>query len=140
MVYVFDTSEQRSEIMRCIKGKNTLPEVLLRKALWAKGIRYRINDKRLPGRPDIHIAKAKIAIFVDGEFWHGKNWELKKHKIKSNRDYWITKIEKNMIRDERVTIELESMGYNVIRLWAGDILTETDRCINEIVDVYSGAH
>lgn len=94
------TKEQRSKIMSAIKSKDTKEEVLLAKALWHKGYRYRKNDKKVFGNPDLTFKKLKIAIFVDGEFFHGHNWEERKTKIKSNRDYWIPKIEKNIQRDK----------------------------------------
>lgn len=103
--------------MSKIRSKNTTPEIKLRKLLWNVGIRYRINYKELPGKPDIVINKYKLVIFVDGEFWHGYNWEEKRNKIKTNRDYWIPKIEKNRIRDAKNTRELEKLGYTVLRFW-----------------------
>lgn len=92
--YDFNTTPERSKLMSKIKGKDTKPEILFRKSLWASGVRYRINVSGLPGKPDIVIEKKKIVIFIDGEFWHGYKWQEKKPKIKSNRDYWIAKIEK----------------------------------------------
>src|ERR1700756_5196002 len=96
----FYTSLERSILMSKIKGKNTSPELMLRKVLWNSGLRYRLHNKKLPGNPDISMKKYKIAIFIDGEFWHGYNWEEKKTKIKTNRDFWIPKIERNMQRDK----------------------------------------
>src|SRR5688572_21355404 len=92
----FYTTTLRSMLMSRIRGKETDPEVRLRKALWAIGIRYRKNVAKLPGKPDIVINKSKLVIFIDGEFWHGFNWSIKKKKIKANRKYWIAKIERNM--------------------------------------------
>lgn len=89
--YIFDTTPERSKLMRKIKSNNTKPELLLRKSLWTLGVHYRLNVSKLPGKPDIVINKKKIVIFVDGEFWHGYNWEQKKLKIKSNKDYWLKK-------------------------------------------------
>ena len=86
------TPEQRSRAMSHIKGKDTSIEVLLRKALWHKGIRYRKNYKKLPGTPDIAITKYRIAIFCDSEFFHGYNWEIKKQKLGHNREYWIKRL------------------------------------------------
>ena len=87
------TPEQRSRIMSHIKGKDTKIEIILRKALWKRGYRYRKNYKVLPGSPDIAIIKYKIAIFCDSEFFHGYNWEIKKQRLGNNIDYWIKKIE-----------------------------------------------
>lgn len=115
--YTFDTTEERSNIMKKIKSKDTDPEIMLAKELWKRGIRYRRNYTSLPGKPDIAITKYKIVIFVDGEFWHGYNWEDKKERIKANRDYWIRKIEKNIERDKQNNIKLERCGWAVLRFW-----------------------
>lgn len=119
--------------MSRIKGKNTKPELLFRKALWAKGVRYRINAKNLPGKPDVSIQKYKLAIFIDGEFWHGYNWDERKEKLKSNRGFWIPKIERNMQRDREVNLELKNMGYTVFRFWERDIKKELHKCINDVM-------
>ncbi|WP_378173947.1 very short patch repair endonuclease [Aquimarina sp. SS2-1] len=118
--------------MRKIKSKNTKPEILLRKALWKKGIRYRLNVEEVIGKPDIVIRKYKIAIFVDGEFWHGYNWSEKKQKIKSNRDYWIPKIERTIERDRKNNEALRKMGWKVFRFWEKEINKELDKCINKV--------
>ena len=129
----FYTTKKRSKIMSQIKGKNSKPELLFRKALWAKGIRYRINSKKLPGKPDISIQKYKLAIFIDGEFWHGYNWDERRETIKKNRGFWIPKIERNMQRDKEVNLELQDMGYMVFRFWSKEIQTELQKCINDIL-------
>lgn len=129
----FYTTKKRSKIMGKIKGKNSKPELLFRKALWAKGIRYRINNKTLPGKPDISIKKYKLAIFIDGEFWHGYNWDERKNTIKSNRRFWIPKIERNLQRDKEVNQALQDMGYTVFRFWAKDLKTELGKCINDVL-------
>src|SRR5688572_7327398 len=113
----FYTTEQRSKIMSKIKGKNTKPEILFRKALWNEGIRYRINDKALPGKPDISNKSLKFVVFIDGVFWHGYNWEEKKRKIKSNRKFWIPKIERNIQRDQQNNDKLLQLGFIVFRFW-----------------------
>ena len=133
MPYEFDTTPERSKLMKKIKGSETKPEVLLRKALWARGLRYRKNVSKLPGKPDIVIAKYNIAIFIDGEFWHGYNWQDKKQRIKSNREYWIQKIEGNMERDIRNTKALEDMGYYVYRFWENEVKRELNNCVDEIL-------
>lgn len=135
--YVFETTPERSKRMSDIRGKNTQPELILRKALWEKGIRYRLNVKKLPGKPDIVIGKAKLAIFIDGEFWHGYNWEEKKLRIKANRDYWIPKIENNMARDLRNTADLEALGYKVLRFWEHEIRKNLEECISKTMSVYN---
>ncbi len=129
----FYTTKKRSKIMSKIKGKNSKPELLFRKTLWAKGIRYRINNKTLPGKPDISIKKHKLAIFIDGEFWHGYNWNERKESIKSNRGFWIPKIERNLQRDKEVNLELQELGYTVFRFWANDVKTELKKCINDVL-------
>ncbi|TDU43178.1 T/G mismatch-specific endonuclease [Gelidibacter sediminis] len=129
----FYTTKKRSKIMSRIRGKNTKPELLLRKALWSKNIRYRIDSKTLPGKPDISIKKYKLAIFIDGEFWHGYNWDERKDSIKSNRKFWIPKIERNMQRDRQVNQELVEMGYTVFRFWTKEIFNDLDRCVNDIL-------
>ena len=104
------SKETRSRIMSCIKGKDTKIEVRLATTLHRIGLRYRKNDKSVPGKPDICFKKKKVAIFVDGEFWHGHNWEERKKKLKTNREFWINKIERNMQRDQEVNTKLEALG------------------------------
>ena len=96
---VLETTPEISKRMSKVKLKNGVAESLLAKTLWHQGIRYRRNYKKLPGSPDIAITAKKVAIFVDGEFWHGHDWANKREKLKSNREYWIEKIEENMARD-----------------------------------------
>ncbi|NGM60479.1 very short patch repair endonuclease [Sphingobacterium sp. SGG-5] len=128
----FYTSPQRSRLMASIKGKHSKPEIILRKALWAKNIRFRLHDKSLPGRPDIVIKKYKLAIFVDGEFWHGFDWKTRREQIKSNRLFWIPKIERNMQKDERTNKALREMGYTIFRFWSLDILKNLPKVVNQI--------
>ncbi|MFD2554769.1 very short patch repair endonuclease [Sphingobacterium tabacisoli] len=128
----FYTSKQRSYNMSRIKGKNSKPEMILRKALWSKNIRFRLHDKSLPGRPDIVIKKYKLAIFVDGEFWHGFDWKTNRERIKSNRLFWIPKIERNMQKDERVNRALRDMDYTVFRFWSQDVLKKLPMVLNQI--------
>ena len=125
------TPEQRRKNMQAIKSSDTTIELLLRKALWAKGIRYRKNYKGLIGKPDIAITKYKIAVFCDSDYWHGYDWE---NRIKSNRDYWIPKIERNMKRDKEVSAALEEQGWTVLRFWEWQIRRETDQCVNIILN------
>jgi len=126
------TPEQRHRSMSHIRSKDTSVEVLLRKALWCEGIRYRKNLKILPGNPDIAITKYKIAVFCDGELWHGKDWETRKETISTNRDYWVPKIERNITRDNENEKKLENMGWVVIRFWGKKIKKNLFDCINEI--------
>jgi len=130
----FYTTKERSKLMGKIKAKDTKPEIMFRKALWAKGYRYRKNVKKLPGKPDVVLNKAKLVIFIDGEFWHGYNWEEKKKTIKSNRAFWIPKIERNMQRDKEVEIELVKLGFTVFRFWEQQIKKQLETCINEVIE------
>lgn len=115
------TEEQRSYCMSRIRGKNTSIENLLAHELWHRGLRFRRNGRGIYGHPDISIRKYRIAIFCDGDFWHGYDWENRKDAIKSNRDYWIAKIERNMEKDAEVNHILSSQGWTVIRLWEHEI-------------------
>ena len=128
------SKEQRRKNMQNIKAKDTQIEVLLRKALWEKGYRYRKNVKSLPGRPDIVISKYKIAIFCDSEFFHGKDWEVLKPRLEKgdNSEYWVNKISRNRERDDAVNKELLFLGWTVIRFWGKDIKKNIDNCIQVI--------
>lgn len=128
------TPEQRHKNMKNIKSKDTKIEVLLRKALWKKGIKYRKNCKDLPGRPDIVITKYKIAIFCDGEFFHGKDWEVQRPRLEKgdNGAYWVNKISRNRERDDEVNKQLLFQGWTVIRFWGSDIKKNTDACVKVV--------
>ena len=130
----FYTTKQRSQIMAKIRGKNTKPELIFRQRLFELGFRYRVDFKGLPGRPDISNKSKKIAIFIDGEFWHGYNWEVKKQKIKANRDFWIPKIERNMQRDRENVKKLENMGFKVFRFWEHEVKKNLEGCISLVQD------
>ena len=121
-----------SEVKSCLKlgVKIAFQELLLRRALWAKNIRFRIHRKDLPGRPDIVIEKYKLAIFVDGDFWHGYDWE--KRKPKTNQLYWINKIERNIEKDKWVNNTLEDNGFTVMRFWEHEIRRNMHACVNQI--------
>jgi len=120
--------------MAKIKAQDTKPELKLRKALWNLGFRYRKNVKKLPGTPDIVFRKAKLVVFVDGEFWHGFEWEQKKLKIKTNRDFWIPKIERNMQRDAENNTLLSEKGWKVMRFWEKEIKSNLEGCINQVIN------
>ena len=126
------TPEQRKKNMRAIKSKDTKIELILRKELWARGYRYRKNYKKLPGKPDIVFTKYKIAVFCDSEFWHGYNWDVRKEDIKSNREFWIKKIEGNIKRDATVNEILQKQGWTVLRFWGKDIQKHLEACVEEI--------
>lgn len=129
----FYTTPERSKIMGKIRGKNTKPELAFRKALWQAGYRYRIDYKKLIGKPDIVLNKYKTAIFIDGEFWHGQNWEERKRKIKSNREFWIPKIERNIQRDAEVNQALAILGYTVFRFWENEVKKELHHCLQKVI-------
>ena len=126
--------------MSKIKGKNTKPELILRKALWGEGIRYRINNSKVTGKPDISIKKYKLAIFIDGEFWHGYNWSEKKKRIKSNREYWIKKIEGNINRDKKNNKELKEAGWTVFRFWEMDVKKNLGKCVDKVMSAIKNAN
>lgn len=123
--------------MQAIRSKDTSIELALRKALWERGIRYRKNYKKLIGKPDIAITKYKIAVFCDSDYWHGYDWENRNQRIKSNRDYWVPKIERNMERDREVTSALQSEGWLVIRFWEWQIKKHLDECVEEVLRTVS---
>lgn len=131
------TREQRRKNMQHIRSRDTKIEVLLRKALWAKGYRYRKNVKDLPGHPDIVLTKYKIAIFCDGEFFHGKDWEVLRARLESsnNSDFWISKISRNRERDDEVNKKLLFLGWTVIRFWGDEIKKHTDQCVKVVEEV-----
>lgn len=126
------TKEQRRRNMQAIKGKETKIEIRLAKALWANGHRYRKNDKRVFGKPDLTFKKYKVAVFVDSEYWHGKNWDKEKLRIKSNRKFWWTKIESNIKRDKIVNKELKRQGWRILRFWGKEIDKKLELCIFKI--------
>ena len=129
------------KIMSAVKSKDTKPEIMLRKALWAKGLRYIKNVKTLPGKPDMVFAKAKIAVFCDGDFWHGHNWALRgfasiEEELSRYSDYWRNKILANVERDKRNNISLEAAGWTVLRFWESDIKADVKAC----ADIVENAH
>lgn len=120
--------------MQAVKSKGSKIETLLAKALWAKGLRYRKNDISVFGKPDVTFKKYKIAIFCDSEFWHGKDWDKKKHEHKSNIKFWHQKIERNIQRDKEVNEELLKTGWQVIRFWGKEIEEDLVNCVIIIED------
>ena len=120
--------------MKYIHSKNTKIEVILRKALWNAGFRYRKNYDKLPGKPDIALTKYKIAIFCDGEFFHGKDGEGLKPKLEkgNNPDFWIKKITRNQQRDDEVNKQLLFMGWTVIRFWGNEIKKNPEQCVKVV--------
>lgn len=126
------SKEQISYNMRQVKNKDSKIELLLRKELWSRGLRYRKNVKKVFGNPDIAFIGKKIAVFCDSEFWHGYDWKNRKADIKSNQDFWITKIERNMQRDMEVTETLQKDGWIVLRFWGKEIQKQTEKCADII--------
>lgn len=118
--------------MQAVRATGSAIETVLAKALFAQGFRYRKNDKTVYGKPDITFKKYKLAIFVDGEFWHGKNWEIRKFDHKSNQKFWHTKIERNIERDKEVNETLSENGWQVLRFWGKEITQNLDQCIVKI--------
>jgi DNA mismatch endonuclease (patch repair protein) len=126
------TPEQRKLAMSRIKSKDTSIEVMLRKALWRKGVRYRKNYGKLPGSPDIAITKYQIAVFCDGEFFHGYDWENRKEQLDTNKEYWTQKIQRNIARDKEVNDKLQAQGWIVIRFWGRDIKKNLSACVSDV--------
>ncbi len=126
------TTEQRKKNMQAIKSKDSKIELILRKALWAKGYRYRKNYKKLEGKPDIVFIGKKLVIFCDSEFWHGKDYHTCVDRISTNESYWKKKIKRNIERDIEVNNILQEQGWRVIRFWETQIIKETDSCIKLI--------
>lgn len=131
----YDTDEATSKRMSKVKLKGGDAEVLLAKRLWHLGYRYKLNYKGLPGSPDIAILKHHIAVFVDGEFWHGYDWTNRKVKLKRNREYWIAKIEENMARDARTDKELISAGWIPIHFASKEVLQHIDSCVQAVQEL-----
>lgn len=119
------------------KKTDTTCEVALRKLLWRNGLRYRKNVRTLPGKPDIVFHKARVVVFCDGDFWHGRNWpERRKRLLRGNNpEYWIGKISRNMERDRENDEKLRGEGWLVLRFWETDIRKETNTVAATIIEV-----
>lgn len=126
------TPDQRRRNMQAIKNKGTKDEVLLAKALWNRGYRYRKNNPKVYGKPDLTITRYRLAIFVDSEFFHGKDWNKEKYRIKTNRKFWWTKIERNIERDAIVNKTLVETGWKVLRFWSSEIRKNLANCVTLI--------
>lgn len=129
------TPEQIHYNMSRVRCKDTKIEVALRKELWSRGLRYRKNVSTVPGKPDIAFIGKKVAVFCDSEFWHGYDWEHRKDDIKTNRDFWITKIERNIQRDKEVNQILEEQDWIVLRFWGKEIQKNLSECADRIESV-----
>ncbi len=122
------TKEQISYNMSKIKSKDSVIEMLLRRELWRRGLRYRLHCTDIEGKPDIVFRGKRVAVFVDSEFWHGYNFAEKKKEFKSNRDFWINKIERNMERDKEVNEKLRQDGWVVLRFWGNELKKNLSKC------------
>jgi DNA mismatch endonuclease (patch repair protein) len=134
--------ETTHKIMSSIKNKNTKPEIALRKALWTRGFRFRVNYSEIFGKPDIVFTKKKIAIFCDGDFWHGNNWSLRgfdclESELKTYTPFWVEKIKRNIKRDLKVNIQLQENGWTVVRFWESEINRDLAKCCDIISRIYS---
>ena len=129
------TKEQITYNMKQVKNKDSKIEIILRKELWKRNLRYRKNINSVIGKLDIAFIRKKVAVFCDSEFWHGYNWEQRKNDFKSNQDFWVPKIERNMERDNEVTRLLEEQGWIVLRFWGKEIKNETSTCADKIEKV-----
>ncbi|MBI5564224.1 MAG: DNA mismatch endonuclease Vsr [Chloroflexi bacterium] len=134
-----------SNKMKQVKSEDTAPEIALRQAVWARGLRYRLHGADLPGKPDIVLPRHKIAVFVDGDYWHGNQWRQRGFRSLEeqleqvhNKEYWLKKIERNMVRDQRVVSELISDGWRVIRFWESDITKDAGACADMILRLAEG--
>ena len=123
--------------MQSNKPNGTKPELLFGKALWDAGMRFRKNSRFVFGKPDFSNKGKKIAVFIDGDFWHGRDWNNRKEDFKSGRDYWIPKIESNIARDNTVTQTLTENGWIVFRFWAKDVCKNTDIFVEQVKKVYN---
>lgn len=125
------------KIMSAVKSKDTRPELKLRKALWREGLRYRVNYKKLPGKPDIVFTKWKVVVFCDGDFWHGHNWAVRgqnslQEELSGYSQYWREKILRNIERDDENNKALIALGWTVVRIWESDIKNDLDGCVKTV--------
>jgi DNA mismatch endonuclease Vsr len=129
------TKEQRRKNMQAVRSSGSKIEKMMGKELWKRGCRYRKNDKSVFGKPDFVFKSLKIAVFCDSDFWHGKDWGIKKHEHKSNIEFWHKKIQRNIDRDREVTQLLKSEGWTVFRFWGSDIKKNLYLCVDKIDQV-----
>lgn len=132
------TKEQISFNMKQVKNKDSKIEIVLRKELWSRGLRYQKNVTSIFGKPDLVFKGKKVAVFCDSEFWHGYNWEERKKDFKSHQEFWIPKIERNMERDKEVTEELQKQGWTVLRFWGKEIKKNAGGCADIIEKAVRG--
>ena len=134
----YDSTPETRKRMGNVHLKNGTAETSLAKSLWHRGIRYRCNYRKLPGSPDIAITSKMVAVFVDGEFWHGYDWEHRKPKLKANREYWIEKIEENMAHDLRDDKALTDAGWLVLHFWEKQVKHDLQGCVERILAAVEG--
>lgn len=132
------------KIMSAIPSKNTEPELMLRKALWKENLRYRVNYKKLPGKPDIVFTKYRVAVFCDGDYWHGHNWAVRglsslEGELAGYSEFWRSKILRNIERDIEVNQTLKTQGWTVVRIWESDIRSDLDECVRIVKEALSTA-
>lgn len=134
-----------SRMMSRVRNKNTKPELALRRALHARGMRYRLHAHDVPGRPDLVVRSRRLAVFVDGDLWHGNPEEVRRRGRESLADlfptrteWWVTKIENTKRRDALVNQELERLGWTVLRLWESDILADAEAAATRVLAVFAG--
>lgn len=128
------SSPAASQAMRGNRSRDTQPEMLLRRAVWKLGLRYRVNVPSLPGKPDLVFLREKVAVFCDGDFWHGRDWEERKARLERGRNasYWTAKIQRNIERDQAQAAMLKELGWTVLRLWETDIRKDPDAAAREV--------
>jgi DNA mismatch endonuclease (patch repair protein) len=136
------TKELTHKIMSAVKNKDTKPEIFFRKALWKWGIKYRKNVKMF-GKPDIAIKKYKLVIFIDGDYWHGNNWKIRKlpsleSELANYSDFWKNKILANIERDKKVNDYYYSINWVVLRFWQSDIENDLNECIIKTIETING--
>ena len=131
--YPYPRSKRVSYTMSRIRKTDSSIEITMRRAAWSAGLRYRKNYNRLPGCPDLAFLTARVAVFCDSSFWHGRNAEKYLSRITSNKTYWISKIHGNMARDQRVNAQLRALGWRVLRFWDEEIVSNPQRCVDKVL-------
>lgn len=136
--------ETTYRIMSRVRSKDTKPELIVRRQLWARGYRYRLHRRDLPGRPDLAFVSLRIAVFIDGDMWHGNAWKVREKPslaslFPTNTEWWVSKIERNMERDRQVTADLEAAGWTVARFWESEVLADAERVVRTITRLVDAA-
>ena len=126
-----------SKIMASVRSKDTKPEIAVRRALWARGYRYRVHFDGLPGKPDIVFTRARLAVFIDGDFWHGNTWRIRglnslEELFPTRTEWWVNKIRGNIERDEEVNRLLRELGWTVLRVWESDVERNLDQVVKRM--------